>query len=123
MLQDKKDTAVKLIIFSLILVGLIVAVVLGFNILKNKERLLGYSKLSVNVFGDAADVYVDGAKAGTTPLDLDNIKPGNHTLKIQNQNNFYETSVNFSKNSQVVISRDLGISKLFSSGQVFALDD
>lgn len=123
MLQDKKDTAVKLIIFSLILVGLVVAIFLGVKVFQNKQRLLGYSKLSVNVFGNPADVIIDGTKVGTTPLDLDSVKPGTHTIKLQNENNFYEESIMFSKNSQVVISRDLGISKLFSSGQTFSLDD
>ncbi len=109
-----------LVVVALLSVGL--AGFLAFKLYQNRSSFMSYAGLAVDVKNGPADVYVDGVKLGQTPFESKSIKTGTHTVKIQKDDLVYETSAEFTKSSQVVINRDLGVSKAFSSGQAFWLD-
>ena len=55
------------------------------NVVKKVNLTLGFATGSVNVFSDPieADVLLDGKKAGVTPLTIEDLKTGEHTLEVK----------------------------------------
>lgn len=125
MLDSKKNTA-NFVFFGIITAGLITISFLLFKIFQNRNTFSSQSGISATVFSGTADVYLDDSKIGSTPFESSNIKPGTHTIKLTNNLTSYETSIPFTTSSkeipQVVLNRDLGVSKVFSSGQNFWID-
>ena len=107
------------IIYVLAVVGVGLLIYLGINVLSNYGILGGKSGLSVSVLDGTANVYLDNELLGTTPLDSGELKAGEHTVRVENDTASYEVSVDFPAKSEVVLTRDLGVSSVFSSGQNF----
>lgn len=122
MAAGQKELIKKIGFIVLVVGGLALAALLAFNVFKNKDKLLGSSLLSVSVANGTAQVFVDGVKIGDAPIDSREIGSGTHTIKLSNGSKDYEASVPFAPNSHVILVRDLGVGKLFSSGQLFWLD-
>jgi len=112
----------KPLIFLAVLVGVGVAGFLIFKMYKSKGSIFGASQLSVNATEEKVEVFLDDAKVGETPYDSKEVRPGEHSLKLKGATSSYETVIPFSSASQVVINRDLGVSRTFASGQNFWLD-
>lgn len=123
MLQSKRSTAFKLLFTALVIVGAVLIMFFGYKLYLSRGKIIGYAKLSANSSIGSSRVFLDGKELGTTPLNFSGIKPGMHTVKLSSDLNSYETELLFSKNSQAVIVRNLGVSQFFSSGQTFSLDD
>ncbi len=122
MWPDKKESGKKIFGYLVMVIGVVTAIFLIYKIYKNKDKLVSYSALSVNVLSGSANVYLDGKDIGKTQFESNKIQPGSHTVKLIGESNTYETTTTFSANSQVVINRDLGVSRSFSSGQNFWYD-
>lgn len=86
------------------------------------QNLLGKSQLTVESPYQTYEVYVQGKLVGTTPVSFDKLKSGEN--KIVLKGDYYEdqVDVDVEANSHVIIKKDLGVSKNFSSGQVFWLE-
>ncbi len=82
----------------------------------------GNAGLIVDSFYEEAEVYIDGKQAGTTPYETEDISAKEHTIRLKNESNAYETSINFLKGTQVAVNRDTGVSEVFSSGQNFWIE-
>ena len=111
-----------ILIYALAIVGIGLLLYLGFNVLTNMGALGGKSALSVSVLDGQAQVYLDNALLGQTPYDSTNIKIGENTVRVANDSTSYEVSIEFLRDSEVVLNRDLGVSTVFSSGQNFWME-
>ena len=111
-----------ILIYALAIVGIGLLLYLGFNVLTNMGALGGKSALSVSVLDGQAQVYLDNALLGQTPYDSTNIKTGENTVRVANDSTSYEVSIEFLRDSEVVLNRDLGVSTVFSSGQNFWME-
>lgn len=121
--QPQKNSNLPTIaIYVLALVGVGLLIYLGARVLTNVGSLRGKSVLSVSVLDGSGEVYLNGELLGTTPYDSDDIKAGENTLRIKNEQTTYDVSMNFLPNSEIVLNRDLGISDVFSSGQNFWIE-
>lgn len=118
--QTNKHTTV--IIYALILLGLAALVFFGYDFVKNLTNLGGKSALNADVFYGKAEVYLDGTLLGNTPYESKEIKPGEHTVLIKDGQVEYEVTLDFVRNTELVLKRDLGISSVFSAGQNFWFD-
>lgn len=110
-----------IILYILAIFGAGMLVYFGGGFFKTLLKLDAKAGLTVEVLNGTADVYLDNTKLGTTPFQSATIKPGEHTVKIQNGSRVYQTDIKFiadgSTTPFVDIKRDLGISDIFSSGQ------
>lgn len=121
--RPQKDTNFKTILmYVLAVVGIGLVIYFGINALMNTGALGGKSALSVSVLDGTADVYLNNKLLGKTPFDSKEIKTGENTVRVKNDTASYEVSINFLRNSEVVLNRDLGVSTTFSSGQNFWIE-
>lgn len=118
--QTNKHTTI--IIYALIFLGLAALVFFGYDFVKNLTGLGGKAALRADVFYGQAEVYLDGALLGNTPFESKEIKSGEHTVLLKGDGVEYEVTLDFVKNTEVVVKRDLGISSVFSAGQNFWFD-
>jgi len=83
------------------------------------QNLLGKSTLKVTSPYGNYDVYNEGKLLGTTPVEFKELKSGENKVKISGD--YYDETIDLDveTNSMVIIEKDLGVSKRFSSGQVF----
>ncbi len=122
--QGKNDVVRRIVLLLVIIIAAVTALFLAFHVYKNKDKILKSSGLSANELSGTGEVYLDGKKLGNVPYDSKDIKPGTHSIKLIGSNgSVYETSLKFIPNWQVVINRDLGVARVFSSGQDFWVDD
>lgn len=84
------------------------------------------SGLQVNCLVGKCTVYLDGQKKGETPLELLDITPGEHTVKLEKlskSKDFYPTvtkKVNFLRGTNIYIEWELGPSEIFSQGHILS---
>lgn len=82
------------------------------------------ASISINSKVGQAAVYIDDKEQGDTPFE-ENIRAGNHTVKLvkkTNQPDFYTTfekSIDIEEGTQVVINWEIGPSEEFSSGEIY----
>lgn len=82
------------------------------------------ASIAINSKVGTALVYIDDKEQGETPFE-ENIKAGNHTVKLvkkTNQPEFYtifEKSIDIEEGTQVVINWELGPGEEFSSGEIY----
>jgi hypothetical protein len=110
------------LVLSLVIVVLVA--VAGF-FYKDKlipSFLLGKSALNAQTFYGSAEVFLDGDSLGSTPVVLEDVSAKKHSVRFSNDKHAYEVSANFVPGTEVAISRDLGISDVFSSGQNFWIE-
>lgn len=118
--KTKKLSTVLIYVLAVLGVGLLVY--LGFNVVKNFGNLNGKSSLSVSILDGGAEVFLDGESLGNTPYDSEDIRAGEHSVRVKNQTTTYDVALTFMPNSEVVLNRDLGVSDVFSSGQNFWIE-
>ncbi len=111
-----------IVTYVLAVLGVISLVYFGGMLIKNKGNLKGKSALTVNTLGVSAEVYLNGTRLGTTPFESKDIGAGENKLSIKTETSQYNVALDFLPNSEVALSRDLGVSDLFSSGQNFWLE-
>lgn len=92
------------------------------------RNLGGKSAIAVDVAYGRADVFLNNENLGVTPIDVEDIKPGENKITLKSSDRTYETTVKFLSNTdkyihKVGIFRDLGVSELFSSGQNLWFDE
>ena len=126
MLTDTNEKGKKALFILLITAGILTSAFLLYKVYRHRSAFWGQSGLSVSVSYGDAEVYFDDSKLGNTPYQSWEVKPGSHLVKVKGPLNSYEATIPFTTNSrevpQVVINRDLGISRSFSSGQNFWID-
>ncbi len=110
------------LIYVLAVIGIGLLIYLGISVLTNMGALGGKSALSVSVLDGQAEVYLNNTLLGQTPYDSTEIKTGENTVRVKNASTSYEVSIDFLRNSEVVLNRDLGVSTVFSSGQNFWIE-
>lgn len=122
--NKSRSGAATFLIYALIVVALLAIAYFGFGFIQNVTNLRGTSALSVDITFGNADVYINDEFLGNTPYESgeEKIKPGENKVSIKGDQTEYEITLNFAPNSEVGISRDLGISQVFSSGQNFWLE-
>lgn len=87
------------------------------------------ASLQVTCFTGKCTVFVDGQKKGETPLDILDITPGEHTIKLEKvstNSEFYTTTtkkINFIRATKVYVEWELGPSRLFSQGHVLSFKE
>ncbi|RJR26934.1 PEGA domain-containing protein [candidate division WWE3 bacterium] len=113
-----------IILYVLAIAGIGLVIYFGTEVLKNLDNLKGKAALTVDVLNTEADVSLNGEKVGTTPYSNKEIAPGENKITISAGGRTYETTIDFIPNDKkyihtVGIFRDLGISDMFSSGQLF----
>ena len=70
-----------------------------------------------------ASVFLDGKHLGKTPFFSDQLRAGEHLLKITISDASYVTKVTLSAQTLTVVDRELAINFLAQSGEVLWLDD
>ena len=117
MLPSSGNPVKKAIFIVVFVLSLGLSIFLSYKIYTNRDTIFGYASLSANTLDGTAQVFLDKQDLGKTPVTYQKVKPGKHTVKLVRDTHTYETTVTFTANSQVVISRELGMSDMFSSGQ------
>jgi hypothetical protein len=123
-IRNKEKSPANTLMYILGIIGVGLVVFFGGELLRNLDSVRGKSGLTVDVVQGKAEVYVNDAFLGETPLQSNNIKPGERKITIKNDSTQYQTTINFLPAKKdilhvVGIIRDLGISDTFSSGQEF----
>lgn len=120
--QDKKSNKSNILMYILIVIGVIAVIFFGIGFIKNISGLSGKSDLTVETLNGDGEVFLNDESLGTTPLKNISVKAGENRVKVKNDNAEYDVSLSFLPNSEIVLKRDLGVSKLFSGGQNFWLE-
>ena len=87
------------------------------------------SSLKANCLVGSCRVYIDGQDKGETPVELIDITPGKHTVKIEKLSStpdFYtdiSREIEFLKGTEVYMEWELGPSELFSQGYTVSFKD
>ena len=121
--QNKNTSASNIFLYVLAIVGLGLLAYAGFSVFTHFGNIRGKSALTVNTVNSDAEVLLDGKVLGNAPFDSKEIDVGEHKVTIKNADTTYEISLAFEPNAQVVLTRDLGVSPTFSSGQNFWLEE
>jgi len=125
--QQKFKFSNILIVLTAILV-LALLVFGGRAIYKWLRNMGGKSAIAVDVAYGRADVFFNNENLGVTPVDLEDVKPGENKITLKSSDRTYETTIKFLSNTdkyihKVGVFRDLGVSNLFSSGQDLWFDE
>ncbi len=120
--QDTKSNTNNILMYILIVIGVVAVIFFGISFIKNISGLSGKSDLTVEVLNGDGEVFLNDETLGSTPLKNISVKAGENRVKVKNDSAEYDVSLNFLPNSEIVLKRDLGVSKLFSSGQNFWLE-
>lgn len=119
--SQKKGSKWFLYLIAAIGVGLIAY--FGKDLIRNIGNINGKTEIKVNSNGEEAQVYMDSnLLTEKTPYESKTIRPGEHKIQLKTASRQYETTIDFLPNTQVVVSRDLGVSDIFSSGQNFWIE-
>jgi hypothetical protein len=87
------------------------------------------ASLQVNCFVGNCNVFVDGQDKGETPVDILDITPGEHTIKLEKSTTtpeFYTTvtkKIKFIRATKVYMEWEIGPSKVFSQGHVLSFKE
>ncbi len=127
-LQKQKSGIGTTLIYVLAVLGVGLLVFFAGDLIKSLGLLKGKSALSTDVVNGKAEVFVNGASIGSTPLDISDITPGDNKITIKGQNRQYETTIKFLPSNgkyihKVGVFRDLGVSDMFSSGKDFWFEE
>lgn len=112
----------KIIIILLTLVGIGAIVFFTYGIVANMLGLQGNATLQADSYFGSATLFVNDENKGETPLEEIAVKSGLNKVVFQQNNINYEVSLKFLPNTTVVLTRDVGVSPTFSSGQNFWLE-
>jgi hypothetical protein len=120
---NKQKSGPNFIIYILAIIGIGLIIYFGGDLIKNIGNLRGKSALSVISNNQEADVYLNKTLLGKTPYENKDLKAGENKVILKTSDRQYETEINFTPKSQVVVNRDLGISDIYSSGQNFWMEE
>ena len=107
------------IIFSVLFLG-----ALGYFVATQvlpKITLFGSSNLVVNVDDGAAQVYLNGKLQGATPLRKEGVALKTALAKVSGATNSWEGELTFTPKTETTVNLELGVSPLFSGGDVIWL--
>jgi len=100
-----------------IVLGIAIVGVMGFFIYNYFTGGFGRSAVQVELRNGKASVSVNGKDYGEVPVYTEDILTGDVEVKIRGETNDYTTSLRPANSTLAIVSRDLGVSENFSSGQ------
>lgn len=116
-LQVKKSIAYLIVVLSI----LILIARFGSQPL---SQLLGYQdKAGIKITSTPdAMVSVNGASVGKTPYQNESLKPGNYTLRLEENGAFWEGMASLTSGTLSIVNRELSPSVASSSGEILTLE-
>lgn len=109
-------------VFIILLSISLVVLLVRFGI-KPLTALLGYQQRGgIKITSlPSARVFLDDNEVGTTPFQSENLKPGEHGLKLLSTNSDWQGKVNIPAGTLAVVNREISDSIASSSGEVLTL--
>jgi len=110
----------------MIVVSVLVLVLIGLIVKSKFFNKQGPGALQITT-APRATVFVDGNQVGVSPFFNDNIKSGEHTVKLVPESTVnglssWETKIDLLPGILTVINRDFGLTKALSSGEILSLE-
>jgi hypothetical protein len=97
--------------------GVILTSYFGYRLVTKSSLGQSGALLEVQTLDPGADVYLNSAQLGQTPIEAMKVKKGAGKVRLSKNGLSYETNVELTEQFATVIKHDLGVDQFFSSGQ------
>ena len=105
-----------------LLIGLVSVLAIGSAavlLYLNNVGKLGRARLNIETVNGKASILINGIASGEAPLKKEAFFPGEVKIDLNGESNSYTAYVSPASSTEAYIKRDLGVSKVFSSGEDF----